>query len=261
MAEGIGAVTPGGSDIPTTGIPLAERPIRVVLIQIRSLPQAKRHEIWCVRQCTGLATEQLFPWNVVEQPALSWRRLRRADAIVIGGSGDHSVTENYAFMPWLEDMVREAVENRMPLFGICWGHHMLARSLGGRVITDPGSEEVGTHAVELTAAGVRDPLFDGLPSRFPANLVHHDCVVLPPPGFRELATSARCRFQAMRLDGLPVYGTQFHGEMTPRELRRRLLMYQGEYLETEEQAEEVADSLRPTEEAFGLLRRFLELYT
>ncbi len=255
MAEGIGAAAVAGRPS------LAERPIRVVLIQIRSLAQAKRHEIWCVRRCTGLAADQLFPWNVVERPELSWQRLRRADAIVIGGSGDHSVTQEYAFMPWLEEMVRQAVDSRMPLFGICWGHHMLARSLGGRVITDPTSEEIGTRAIELTAAGLRDPLFSGLPGRFPANLVHHDSVVLPPPGFRELATSEACRFQAMRLDGLPVYGTQFHGEMTAREVRRRLLMYQGEYLQTEEQAEQVADSLRATKEAFGLLRRFLELYT
>ncbi len=258
MAEGIAASHGAAA---ARRRPLSERPIRVVLIQIRSLPEAKRHEIWCVRQCTGLTPEQLFPWNVVERAALPWERLRRADAIVIGGSGDHSVTEDYPFMPWLEDVVRKAVDSRKPLFGICWGHHMLARALGGRVITDPESEEVGTFPVELTPRGGKDPLFDGLPDRFPANLVHHDCVALPPPGFHELAYSDTCRFQAMRLDGLPVYGTQFHGEMTPSQLSRRLLMYRGEYLETEGQAEEVADSLRPTQEAYGLLRRFLELYT
>ena len=258
MTEGV-ATRPGS----TTGDlrPLAERPIRVLLIQIRSLPRAKRHEIWCVRQCTGLTPEQLFPWNVVERPELPWSRLRRADAIVIGGSGDHSVTEEYPFMPWLEETVQKAVAFRKPLFGICWGHHMLARALGGRVITDPESEEVGTFPVELTPRGGEDPLFDGLPGRFPANLVHHDCVVEPPPGCHELAYSDTCRFQAIRLDGLPVYGTQFHGEMTPSQLRRRLLMYQGEYLETEQQAEEVADRIRRTEEAYGLLKRFLELYT
>ncbi len=139
MAEGIGSVR----EVTTTaGRPLAERPIRVLLIQIRSLPVAKRHEIWCVRRCTGLGLEQLFPWNAVERPALPWRRARRADAIVIGGSGDHSVTEDYPFMPWLEDLVRVAADAGKPLFGICWGHHLLARAHGGRVITDPGSEEM-----------------------------------------------------------------------------------------------------------------------
>jgi len=258
MAEGIAA---GFAPLTLRHRPLAERPIRVLLLQIRSLAQAKRHEAWCVRQCTGLTPEQLFPWNVVEQPELPWERMRHADAIVIGGSGDHSVTRDYPFMPWLEDAVRNAVESRIPLFGICWGHHLLARALGGQVVTDPASEEIGTFGVELTARGAADPLFAGLPSRFPAALVHHDCVALPPPGCHELAYSNACRFQVMRLDGRPVYGTQFHGEMTPRELRRRLLMYRGEYLETEEQAEAVVSRLRPTTETYGLLKRFLELYT
>ena len=65
----------------------------------------------------------------------------------------------------------------------------------------------------------------------------------------------------MRLAGKPVYGTQFHGEMTRADLRRRLLMYRVHYLDTEEQAESVAESLRSTPHAQGLLRRFLELYT
>ena len=243
------------------GVPLAERRIRVVLIQIRGLVEAKRHEMWCIRQCTGLAREQLYAWNVVDRPRVLWRDLRRADAILIGGSGDHSVTEDYPFMPWIEDVVRSAVAAGKPLFGICWGHHMLARALGGEVVTDPRSEEVGTYFVELTPEGRDDPLFAGVGRRFAANLVHHDSVAVPPPGFRELAWTEGCRFQTMRLAGHPVYGTQFHGEMTPEQLRRRLLMYRGYYLETEEQAEAVVESLLPTDEAHGLLRRFLELYT
>ncbi len=67
------------------GVPLAQRPIRVVLIQIRSMPRATRHEVWCVRECTGLEREQLYPWNVVDRPRVRWRDLHRADAILIGG--------------------------------------------------------------------------------------------------------------------------------------------------------------------------------
>ena len=50
-------------------------------------------------------------------------------------------------------------------------------------------------------------------------------------------------------------------EMTPQQLRHRLLMYQDEYLETEGQAQDVVEHLCETEEARSLLRRFLELYT
>ncbi len=242
-------------------LPLAKRGLRVALIQIRGLVQAERHEIWCVRQCTGLETEQLVPWNVVKRPQLRWADLSEADAILIGGSGDHSATQDYPFMPWLEEVVRNAAAFGKPVFGICWGHHLLARALGGEVRTDPASEEVGAFTVELTPAGVDDPLFLGLPPAFEANLVHHDCVAKLPPGFVELGASKACRYQAIRLADQPIYGTQFHGEMTPDQLRRRLLMYREEYIESEAEAEAVVEGLRPTEEAHGLLRRFLELYT
>ncbi len=242
--------------------PLAQRRrLRVVLIQIRGHAQAQRHEVWCVRQCTGLAPEQLLPFNVVERRELCWSDLRGIDAVVIGGSGDHSVTREYPFMPWLTEVITSAVAAGMPVFGICWGHHFLARALGGRVVTDAASEEIGSFDVELTADGLDDPLFTGLPHRFTANLVHHDCVAALPPGALELGRSAACRNQAMRLVGKPVYGTQFHGEMTSDQLRRRLLMYQDAYLESEEQAGEVVEGLQATPEARGLLRRFLELYT
>ncbi len=241
--------------------PLAARSLRVVLVQIRGMVEAERHESWCIRQCTGLRQEQLYTWNVLERPEIRWHQLRDADAILIGGSGDHSVTQDYPFMPWLEALAQEAVAHHKPLFGICWGHHLLARALGGRVVTDPQHEEIGTYRIGLTQAGSEDALFDGLPDQFDANLVHHDCVAELPAGFQELATTTGCRYQAMRLAGQPVYSTQFHGEMTPEQLRARLLMYRGYYLESEEQTEEVVDGLRPTSEANGLLRRFLELYT
>ena len=235
--------------------------LRVLLLQIRAQAKAERHEIFCVRDCTGLEVEQVVPYNVVHKSALDWRQAQGIDAIVLGGSGDHSATQDYPFMAWLERLIQDAVADHTPVFGICWGHHFIARALGGEVVTDPTSEEVGTFEVELNAAGRADALFEGLPPRFAANLVHHDSVSRLPDDFVELASSPRCRNQAIRSVGKPVYGTQFHGEMTSSQLRHRLLMYQDEYLESEDQAQDVVDGLMPTEEARSLLRRFLELYT
>lgn len=246
---------------PPEPLPSLSKRLRVVLIQIRSQPQAARHEGWCFRHATGLEPEQVYQWNVVARPRISWEVLRGADAVVIGGSGDHSVTESYPFMPWIEETVRRAVDAGLPLFGICWGHQCLAQALGGRVIEDRVHEEIGTYDLELTAAGVADPLLAGLPLSFPAHLVHHCRVVELPTGGVELARSAICPVQVMKIDGKPAYGTQFHGEMNREQVRRRLLMYKDEYLETLEQVRRVVASLRPTPEAGTLLRRFLELHT
>lgn len=234
---------------------------RVGLLQIRGGPEAEQHELECVRESAGLGEKHLEAHNVVDRRALDWTELHGIDALIIGGSGDHSVTQDYAFTPWLEDLVLRAVDDGTPVFGICWGHHFLGRIFGGRVVTDPARKEVGTFDVELNAVGLNDPLFHGHPPRFGAQLVHHDAIIDLPAGFIELGHSSACPHQVIRMVDRPVYGSQFHGEMTHEQLRQRLLMYRDEYLEGEDHLQTLVDGLRPTPEAHGVLRRFLELYT
>lgn len=234
---------------------------RVLLLQIRHQNEALEHELECVRRSSELDEQQLHAYNVVRRGPLTWDHVEGVDALVIGGSGDHSATLDYDFTPWLEDLVHRAAQAGTPIFGICWGHHFLARAFGGTLATDPRHEEIGTYDIELTEAGRRDDLFHAMSSTFAANLVHHDCVATMPPGFIELATSKACRFQAMRCAERPLVGTQFHGEMDHTQLSYRLGLYQDEYLQDIRRARAVIEGLRPTPEAGRVLHRFLELYT
>ncbi|MEE8278183.1 MAG: type 1 glutamine amidotransferase [Thermoanaerobaculia bacterium] len=233
---------------------------RVVLLQARDDPRALAHERHCFLEVAGLEPDELECINLVDVPAISWQRLQDADAVLIGGAGSHSVTKSYPFSAALADTVCRIVEENRPLFGSCWGHHVLVQVLGGKVVSEHRVGEVGTFEIELTEAGVRDPLFQGLPRRFPAQLGHHDWVLGPTPGMQELAFSDRCRYQVMRVNGKPVYGTQFHSEMNARHLQARLKMYRETYLSERSAAAELARKLRPSPEVEGLLRRFLNLY-
>ena len=104
------------------------------------------------------------------------------------------------------------------------------------------------------------PLFAGLPSRFPVQLGHHDRVEWLPEALVELAASDRCRFQALRAPGLPIYSTQFHSEMTVEHMTARLIWYRDGYLAERTTEEEVSRILSPSDEAAILIRRFFELY-
>ena len=152
------------------------------------------------------------------------------------------------------------VDEAVPFFGSCFGHQFLGRTLGGTVIADPAAEEVGTFEVSLTADGAVDPLFEGVPTSFPAHLGHHDRIALVPPELVTLAVSERCSCQAVRVPGKPVYGTQFHAEMTERHMRERLMMYPGDYLPADDPASELDRRLRSTLEVDSLLSRFVDLY-
>jgi GMP synthase (glutamine-hydrolysing) len=234
--------------------------IRAVLLQVRANLEARNHERLCFMESAGLTPEEFDYVDLVKAPDLTWDRVRDADVVFIGGAGEYSATGDHPFTEPLAEIVRRIADVGRPLLASCWGHHFLARALGGRVETDMEHAEVGTFDVELTEAGLEDELFGRLPWRFATHLGHHDRVVELPPDFVELARSERCGHQIIRLRDRPIYGTQFHAEMNREHMEARLLMYRDSYLPQEMEASDFERMLRDTPEAAGLVRAFLEQF-
>jgi GMP synthase-like glutamine amidotransferase len=134
-------------------------------------------------------------------------------AIALGGSlGVHE-----ARLLQARDWIRDAVLRDTPFLGICLGGQLLATALGGFV--GRGSRpEVGVHDVFLTHAAKLDPLFGGLPRRFPVFGWHEDAFTLPRRAI-PLAGSVAYEHQAFRF-GPSAYGLQFHPEVRPDDLAR-----------------------------------------
>ncbi len=233
---------------------------RVLLLQVRDEPRAEEQERLCFLEAADLRSERLICHNVVSEPRLAWSRVRDFDAVMVGGAGAHTVTKTYPFSEGLRQTLLRLVDERRPLFASCYGHHALVEAMGGAVVTDRTTGEVGTFEVELTEVGRGDPLFAGLPRRFPVQLGHHDRVDRLPEGLVELAASDRCPFQALRAPGLPIYSTQFHSEMTLEHMEARLMWYSDSYLAGLATPEELSRLLEPSQEASVLIRRFFELY-
>lgn len=96
-----------------------------------------------------------------------------------------------------------------PVLGICYGHQLLARYLGGAV--ERGQvHEFGSATVQVNSPG---GLFDGLPSRLRTWMSHGDQVVRLPEGFRVLASTPECGVAAMGDERRGFYGLQFHPEV------------------------------------------------
>jgi GMP synthase (glutamine-hydrolysing) len=122
--------------------------------------------------------------------------------------------------PWMEmavEFIRSAATTGTPVLGVCFGHQLIGAAYGGSVVRNPAGWEVSTWDVELTAAGRRDPLFDGLPERFSVNFSHADVVdhdtLSPANGVRILASNPRARAQAIGA-GDSIRGVQFHPEFS-----------------------------------------------
>lgn len=233
---------------------------RIVLIQVRSHQVSLLQEQSCFIERCRVARRQITFINVVDRPEIAWRDVENAHAVLIGGAGAFSVTEDHAFTQPLTDLVHKLIDHDRPVFGVCWGHQFLIKATGGTVIEDPEQGEIGTFPVHLTPDGSDDPLFEEIPSPFWAQLGHKDSAGSLGPGWRELAFSDRSRNQAIRLGDKPIYGTQFHSELDEERLRQRLLVYLDEYVKDQDEYNRIIQSLRPSIDADRLLARFLELY-
>jgi GMP synthase (glutamine-hydrolysing) len=122
-----------------------------------------------------------------------------------------------AWHPWLRDemlWLQQLLARRTPLLGICLGVQLLARAAGSWVGPLP-EPEIGWCRVQLTDAGVDDPVAGVLPQRFEA-LQWHYYTYGVPTGAVELARSDACT-QAFRI-GDACWGVQFHPEVTTAQL-------------------------------------------
>jgi GMP synthase-like glutamine amidotransferase len=139
------------------------------------------------------------------------------DAVLVFGGAMHP-DQDFRH-PWLRAeaaWLRKLLDDRTPVLGVCLGAQLLARAAGAVVGPLP-EPEIGWCEVELTDAGLRDPLLGELPRRFTA-LQWHRYTYGVPAGAVELARSPACS-QAFRL-GDRSWGVQFHPEVTGAQLER-----------------------------------------
>jgi GMP synthase-like glutamine amidotransferase len=136
-------------------------------------------------------------------------------AIVLGGEAQVDQEDAH---PWLRPekrLLRELLERDTPLLGVCLGSQLVAEVTGAEV-GPMERPEIGWREVELTPEGSDDPVLGFLPDRLETFQWHHYEWLLPP-GAVALARSAAC-LQAFRLERRPVWGVQFHPEVTGADL-------------------------------------------
>jgi GMP synthase (glutamine-hydrolysing) len=187
-------------------------------------PPSAPHELVAVLDF-GAQYVQLIVRRVREQHVYSEIRSHRMPteellalkpkAIILSG-GPASVYDEGA--PTLDPKL---LTSGVPILGICYGHQLMARLLGGEV--EPGQTREYGHA--RIHVDIEDPgdLFAGIAPEQTCWMSHGDRVAQVPPGFRVLAKSADGITAAMGSKERRLYGVQFHPEVVHTPFGPKLL--------------------------------------
>jgi GMP synthase (glutamine-hydrolysing) len=154
--------------------------------------------------------------HALEEWSLAWgtplpRPLDSYGGVLVFGGAMHADQDEHH--PWLLEenfFLERLLDLHIPVLGICLGAQLLAKAAHASV--GPAREfEIGWLPVELTPAGVDDPVLGRLPATFDAFQWHYYEHGIPAGGV-ELARNRVCT-QAFRL-GDRAWGVQFHPEVT-----------------------------------------------
>lgn len=108
----------------------------------------------------------------------------------------------YDSAPWIGPLRENLLAHRLagtPIFGICFGHQIMADTFGGK------AEKVTSGF----AAGVRS--FSAEQGEYDAYVAHQDQVTAAPPAARVAASAPYCPVAALAYD-FPALSVQFHPE-------------------------------------------------
>lgn len=138
---------------------------------------------------------------------------RKPSAIILSG-GPSSVYEPNA--PKCDPRLFEL---GIPVLGICYGMQLTAFTMGGSVQPCP-AREFGRARLQI---GNMEKLFAGFPHEIDVWMSHGDQVHALPDGFEPLAATSTCPIAAVKHRSLPIYGLQFHPEVSHTSLGGTLI--------------------------------------
>lgn len=143
--------------------------------------------------------------------------IHAADAYLITGSR-HSVNDDFPWITELEEFVRTLYQAHKKIIGICFGHQLIAKALGGKVVKWPHGWAVGMSQNKINQ--YKEWM---KPSQNKFNLLvsHQDQVLELPKDAEILASSEFCPYYMTQI-GSHVLTVQGHPEFT-KEYSRALM--------------------------------------
>ena len=156
---------------------------------------------------------EIFSWETSPKEL----EAHHVEAVIFSG-GPNSVYDKDApkiskeTMSYLE-------EKKIPILGLCYGHHFISQYYGGKVI--PGQKrEYGSTTIQISD---KSHLFKDFADENTVWMSHGDKVEQLPAGFNTTASSDNCEIAAFENLEKMLFGLQFHPEVVHSENGTQLI--------------------------------------
>jgi GMP synthase (glutamine-hydrolysing) len=237
-----------------------------LLLASRAEDAAAEDEYAAYLRYGGLEERELHRVRL-EAASLPPLDLSKYSGVIVGGSPftssdppDSKSPVQHRVERELSGLLDELVARDFPFLGACYGVGTLGTHQGA-VIDRTFGEPLGAVEVELTAAGLQDPLLQGLPRTFTAFTGHKEAVSSLPPHAVLLAKAGSCPVHMFRIR-TNLYATQFHPELDAEGLCTRIDIYRHAGYFPPESAEDLMAAARrfTVTEPMNILKNFVARY-
>lgn len=151
---------------------------------------------------------QQYPDNIDEVQAY----------LITGSRYSTYQTQSQPWIQTLSDFIQHLDQKKKKLIGICFGHQLIAQTLGGRVQPNPQGWEISVTQVQLTPLAAQ--FFER--SILLMHQMHQDIVTQLPPDTVNLGYTDNTPIQGMT-KGNHILTCQFHPEYLPPITRNLIL--------------------------------------
>lgn len=156
-------------------------------------------------QFIEIAIDEFDDYKTISILDFTTNDLSNIDGVVISGAAilvtEQDITAYIKQIQWIH-------ESKIPVLGICFGHQLIGISFGA--FASRMKEDRDWQLIDVIEESV---LFDKLPQEFEMMEDHCETISIPSE-FQLLAASDACVNEAMQHKTRPIFGVQFHPEVS-----------------------------------------------
>lgn len=161
------------------------------------------------------------------------------DAFIVTGS-PHGVYDDLPWIKPLKEQLRTIAQKGRPLFGICFGHQIMAAAFGGTVEKSAKGWGIGLQDYHFTLPDLPDSK---------VLVYHQDQIITPPPETEIIGGSQHCPYGALQYP-FAARSIQFHPEFT-NEFVSALIQFRNDPINDREEQLSALQSIQPPNDTFA----------